>query len=67
MRGSDNWNNPRYHFIIANLAVYIVWDVHEQVCIAALDCGDQDTAEVCVSMQNHTVLGALPSFLLFAV
>ena len=24
----------------------LVWDVYEQVCVAALDCGDLETAEV---------------------
>lgn len=27
--------------------MYIVWDVHEQVCVAALDCGDMGMADVC--------------------
>ena len=26
--------------------VFPVWTVHEQVCVAALDCGEQETAEV---------------------
>ena len=26
--------------------VHAVWDVHEQVCVAAMDCGDMATAEV---------------------
>lgn len=28
--------------------MYIVWDVHEQVCVAALDCGDMGVADVCL-------------------
>ena len=24
----------------------LVWNVHEQLCIAALDCGDDETAQV---------------------
>lgn len=26
--------------------IFSVWTVHEQVCVAALDCGDQEAAEV---------------------
>lgn len=31
----------------AYIILYIVWDVHEQVCVAALDCGDMGMADVC--------------------
>jgi len=43
---SDNrvlWLPAHLHPLLCS----VVWDVHEQVCTAALDCGDQDTAEVC--------------------
>ena len=27
-----------------------MWDVHEQVCVAAMDCADMETAEVHVDL-----------------
>lgn len=29
-----------------------VWDVHEQVCVAAMECGDMETAEVCLNIES---------------
>lgn len=27
----------------------VVWSVYEQTCVAALDCGDNSLAEVCIT------------------
>lgn len=35
--------------------VFPVWTVHEQVCVAALDCGDQETAEVLAAKVNDSM------------
>ena len=36
-----------YILCVPLLACVLVWDVHEQVCVAAMDCGDMLTAKVC--------------------
>ena len=33
-----------------------VWDVHEQICVAALDCGEHDIAKVCTVRRPLKVL-----------
>ena len=38
------------------LACVLVWDVHEQVCVAAMDCGDMLTAKVCSLPSKRIVL-----------
>ena len=36
--------------------MFPVWTVHEQVCVAALDCGDKETAEVPTKMNDLMLL-----------
>ena len=52
---SDNrvlWLPAHLHPLLCS----VVWDVHEQVCTAALDCGDQDTAEVCEFLSSSQAI-----------
>jgi tetratricopeptide (TPR) repeat protein len=37
----------------------LVWDVYEQVCVAALDCGDLETAESCHSKLKNQFPGSV--------